>query len=133
MTLNIDRPTIEQNFIQRSISADTTAVSIYPSGSQGDYITAMIFSVPTGEAQSAFVGKQNVGIGSGLEIPVGVPIAIYGGQTRQLYELQKPLTSLDCDNEPFAVPIPVFDPSNWFVIAAAATVFNITLFPEAYV
>jgi hypothetical protein len=134
----VTRPIIPQEFTPLTVTADVAAVSIDPGGSLSQYVTSMILSVPTGEAQPAFLGNGTVVAGLGIEIPVGIPIAIAKDQTRQLYELQEPLwkrwIALICQMEPpRSIPLVCFDTSQYFVAAAAATVVNIMLFPEPYV
>lgn len=103
----------------------------------------MLINVPSTAANSVFFGfGSGVSTTSGEEIRAGNPQAFQPDNTREQWELQRPLEMI-CIMLATALGFPtpgpyrpnrvVFDASDWFLIAAAPTTVSVMLFyiPEA--
>lgn len=102
-------------------------------------VDAIVIDVYSTAVNSVFLGYgSSVTVLSGTEIRPGLPVEMSNETERQLWELQGPLemiaammaTSLNLPQlGQFRAPRPVFDPSQWWLVAAQNTQVTILLFP----
>ena len=135
----VDRPYVLQPINGFSITAGTTAIALSVNTELvSTFIDSILIGVPSAEAQGIFFGNQGVSLASGFPIEPGTSINLRLSNERQMYEVQAPLLQLveffKCKfQEPTAIPFVIWDPSQVFVIAAAATDVRVVLFKSAYV
>ena len=128
------RDILRQDFTTFSFVATTAPQPIAQLG-VNSMIDTIMFSLPTGAANSVFFGSDaSVSITSGIEIAPGSPsILAIVHDGRQLYELQDPLIALQAtaqcrDIDPRLIPFVVWDVSQIYLVAAANTTLAIGLF-----
>src|ERR1700688_1698585 len=84
------RVPIEQTFFNFPLVVGVVPTPVSSQIQLGSLIASMIFSNPSTNANSVFLGDQNVSLTSGIEIVVGSSPILSIQQTRQLYEVQDP-------------------------------------------
>ena len=124
---NIVRPTLYQTISNFVIVVGNTPTPISSITTKSDLITSFVLSLDAGAANNVFWGDQNVTINTGIEIVRGAgPLLFAIDDQRQIYESQYPLMfiaeALGCKpNQGYGVPYVVWDLSQIYLIAAAAT------------
>lgn len=137
---SVNRPLVAQEWATNGLTVNVAPAQ--PLGPQFP-ITAMIdafyITVPAAAANSIFIGgNPAVTITNGLELLAGTTSAfIIEHEDRQLYELQKPLIDMArtmCNPEsPETIPFVVWDLSQVYVVAVAATVISFAPFKAMYI
>ena len=136
IALGTKRPLIGQQFRTFSFAVGVTPLPIAPDVDLTKLITTFVISNPIAGA-SVYFGNGGVSTTTGLEIQPGTAPVFEVAQTRQLYELQGPLLDINAamqcrrmEAEP--LPFVVWDMTQVFLVAAAATTVSIGLFPTMY-
>ena len=133
------RQTLVQEFNTIPFTAGVAASPISASLGPSSLVSTVIFSVPTGAANSVFLGTDaGVTILSGLEIPPGSPQQYRVVNERELVEVESVLLdlllSLTCRrSNADIVPIVVWDLSKMYLIAVAPTNMAIGVFKEMWI
>lgn len=138
------RQFIGQQFSTFGITVPVTAIPINSSLGITSLITTIVLSVPTGAANSVFLGADaGVTITSGLEIPPGNPQQYRVINERELVELESPLldmlTMQICNQggkgaaQSEVVPFIVWDVSQMYLIATANTAMTVGVFKEMWI
>jgi len=104
-------------------------------------IDTFIITVPSTAANSVFLGfNQGVIVGNGIELLIGTTVQFkIDHDTRQLYELQNLLININggvCGqpvNPKELIPFVVWDMSQIYVVAAAATAITFATFKAVYI
>lgn len=122
------RPIVYQNFTTFVIAVGIVPTQISTAFTKVDLIDSFTLSLDAGAANNVFIGDQGVTIASGLEIVAGGgPLTFRIRNQNQHYELQEPLLNiaetLQCAGPvaPKAIPFNVWDLSQIYLVAAAAT------------
>ena len=137
LQLGLKRPLVTQQFITFSVSVTTSPLPLTTTVNKEQLITSFIISNPS-TGISVFIGNQGVSTTTGLEVIAGTtPVFEILQEGRQLYELQEPALDIvsgqQCRRvEAFGIPFIVWDMTQWFVVAAAATTISVALFPAPY-
>lgn len=136
MPQNLNRPLVEQTFLNYALSVQTTPTPINAALSWTSYIRSFAVSVPAAAANPVYIGDATVTTASGFELSTGNH-AFAIEQERQLYEAQFPLldiaTILGCQPaKPEKIPFEVFVMANWYLVAAAVTDVRILLFKAPF-
>lgn len=133
------RTPIEQTFFNFSISVPNTPVPLSSQIQVPSLITSIILSNPSSNANSVFMGDQNVTTLTGIEITVGSAPILSLAQERQLYEVQDPMLlaaqTLACQKtDAIQIPLVVFNPQKIFLIAGVAgpTIVACMMFRSVY-
>ena len=136
----VNRTIAYQNFETFNINVGTTPTQLSQSiGTKLELVDSFTVSVDAGAANNVFVGGQNVTIVNGLEIVRGAgPVTFEIINQDQQYDLQEPLIaiaeSLQCaPHQPREIPFIVWDFSQIFMIAAAATNVRIAPFRSMFI
>lgn len=132
-----ERPLIRQAFYASAlvVPASPSVIQLSQANQQvslDTLIVAFSISVPNGGANSIWVGDSSITPANfnGTEIVPGVTKTFWIEDTRQLYEIQQPLTEIDtCGADPFTVPLAVWDLSNWYASATAQITVGLMLYP----
>lgn len=129
------RPPVFQRAINYSITANTTPIPLI---NQQTPCEAMLIDVYSTAANSIFFGfSSGLTLTNGVEIRVGNPLILSPSNGREQWEIQKPLEFIAAILAqqaglpaigPYRAPRVVFDASDYFVIAAAATAVSVMLF-----
>lgn len=126
--LGIDRPTYYQLIEPFVVAVQTTPTQIFPQQTKADLIDSFTLSLDAAAANNVFIGGMSVTVNTGLEIVAGGgPITFRIINKNQHYELQSPLLRLADMNcnlppiEPIAIPFGIWDLSQIYLVAAAAT------------
>lgn len=132
------RQLLVQAFNVFPVVVGTNPTPLVTSGGVTAYIEAFVLAVPSTAANSIFLGNQGVTITSGMELVPGEKFGPTLIGQRQLYELQFPLLkiaeALQCKLEqPYEVPYVVWDLTNIYAVAAAATTCFLLPFKAPYV
>ena len=136
---HVRRPYVIQPLLIFPLPVGTSATAIANSPNLVDaYIDSIFVNIPSAAANPVFFGMNNVTIATGLELQPGLIINFALNNERQLYELQYPIldiaTAMKCETQvPDRLPVVVWDPSQLFLVAAAATDVRIALFKNPYV
>lgn len=140
--MQVTRPLVKQEFTTLAFTVPVApAAPLMPQAGLGAMIDSFVITVPSTAANSIFLGSdQGVVVGSGIELLPSTTTAFkIDHDTRQLYELQNLLDHLNnglCGtpvNPKDAIPFVVFDMSNIFVVAAAATAITFAVFKAVYI
>jgi hypothetical protein len=135
----INRPVIFQPFSSFVLAVAVTATPMVSTPNKSDLIDSFIVSLDAGAANNIFMGDGGVTIASGIEIVAGGgPINFLIRNQDQNYDVQIPLMdiarTLQCQTQqPFAIPFVVWDCSQVYFIAAAATNVRIALFRSQFI
>lgn len=135
----IQRPIIFQPFSTFAVTAGTTATPIMPTSTKVDLINSFVLSVDAGAANNVFVGDQGVTVTSGLEIVAGGgPVLFSVEDERMKYEILFPLMagleSFQCKTpQGFGIPFIMWDLSQIYLIAAAATNVRCAVFRSQFI
>jgi hypothetical protein len=135
----IDRPIVVQHFTTFVLAVGTVATQISVAFTKVDLIDSFAISLDAGAANNVFIGDQGVTVNSGLEIVAGGgPINFVIRNQRQHYELQEPAIAaaetLQCQPiTPRAIPFVVWDLSQVYLVAAAATNVRIAPFRSMFI
>jgi hypothetical protein len=131
------RPQVFQRAINYTIQI-LAANTPVPLINQDTPCDSMLINVYSTAANSVFFGfGSGITVSSGIEIQAGAPVIITPDNTREMWDLQKPLefiaALLAYQNGlpalgPYRAPRVVFNASDYFVVAAAATAVSIMLF-----
>lgn len=136
------RTPIEQYFLQYALAVGTVPTPVNGNLDLSSLITSFVISNASANLNSVFLGGSNVTIQTGnnvgIEIKTGDAPSFAINQARQLYELQFPLLrsteALICaPQQPDDQPVFVFNMTNWFLIATAATTVSVMLFKEPFI
>lgn len=111
------------------VAVATTPTQIFPQQTKSDLIDSFTLSLDAAAANNVFIGGLAVTVNTGLEIVAGGgPITFRIRNQRQHYEIQEPLIkiadTMNCNApplEPLAIPFGVWDLTQIFLVAAAAT------------
>jgi len=135
----INRPILFQPFSSFILAVGITPTPMVATPNKSDLVDSFIVSLDAGAANNIFMGDGNVNINSGIEIIAGGgPVNFKIINQDQRYELQLPLMemarTLQCQSDqPFAIPFIVWDCSQIYFIAAAATNVRISLFRSQFI
>jgi hypothetical protein len=134
------RVPIEQSFTPGQLGVTAAAQPI--SGLDINNLTeAFIVSNPSTNANSVFIGDSSVSITNGIEITPGSQLLFSVREERQLYEIQNALIKIfemvKCSAypDPDLIPLVVWNPSHFFLVAAVAGPTNVSMifFRNVYV
>lgn len=137
--MNVQRNLLRQEFTTFALTVQTTAGPINANMGLNTLVDSLILSVPASAANNVFLGGDaGVTILSGIEIVAGSPIQLAILNERQLYELQSPLMEMavvaTCRQlQPEAIPFVVWDISQIYLVAAAATPMAVGVFKAMYI
>lgn len=132
------RPLLFQPIVSRVVVVGTAPVSLDPIGNINQMVGTFAVSVPTG-AVNCFIGDSNVTITSGLEIVAGAGAVEFAIEDeRMLYELMNPNMKmaeiLGCQPfNPTDIPLVLWDLSQVYVVAAAASTIAVNTFKTQFV
>lgn len=132
------RPVIEQTFFSASILVGTVPTPLAGSLTTTSMIDAFILSNFSTNANSVFGGDAGITTNAGVEIIKGAGVTFRISQTRQLYEIQNPVlvsaqVALCSTMPPDSIPVIVWNPSNFYLIASAPTTIGVIFFRNVYV
>ena len=144
------REPIEQLFVNFTLAVATTPTPLNPSQDINSYIQSFYVCNSSFNANSIFWGDGQVtahsagSIGTGIEIPVGTTQQFLILQDRQLYEIQDSVNDIlafltsqvpNCtvQSSTMKVPVIVWNPANFFLIAAVATTASISVMRNVYI
>jgi len=122
-----------------TIGTAPTQLSTVLSFTKQDLIDSLIISVDAGAANNVFIGGQGVTITNGIELVAGAgPVLLEIVNQNQHYELQEPIIAiaetLQCaPNMPRQIPFVVWDLSQIYMVAAAATNVRIAPFRSVFI
>lgn len=129
------RPAVFQRALNYSIAANTTPVPLINQDTPCDSILLDVYSTA---ANSVFFGfGSGITVTSGIEIQAGAPVIITPDNTREMWDLQKPLEFIAAMMAyqfglpalgPYRAPRVVFNAKDYFVVAPAATAVSVMLF-----
>jgi hypothetical protein len=125
------RQPIEQLFVTFPLVVNSVPTPLSAALDINAYVQSFDICNPSANTASVFWGDGQVtastagSIGSGIEILTGTTQTFVIRQERQIYELQDPAiviaTKEACDViHPQMIPVVVWNPSNFFLIATAA-------------
>lgn len=135
----INRPVLFQPFSSFVLPVAITPTPILSNPSKSDLIDSFIVSLDAAAANNVFMGDGSVTVASGIEIVAGGgPVNFRIVNQNQQYDLQIPVMAiartLQCQQEmPFSIPFIIWDCSQVFFIAAAATNVRIMLFRSQFI
>lgn len=132
------RPVIRQDFTTLLLTVGTVPTPLNGAFDINSLITSFIIAVPSTAANSVFLGNGGVTITNGLELLAGTSPVFIIENYKQPYEMQGPLIKIEenlkqCEADVDALPFIVWDPSQIFLIAAAATNVSVAFFKEMFV
>jgi hypothetical protein len=137
--LQVNRPTVYQNFETFTLTVLVTPTQISTAFTKVELIDSFVISVDAGAANNVFIGGPGVTITNGLEIVAGAgPVNFRIRNQRQTYDLQAPVINiaevLQCvPNQPVSLPFVVWDFSQIYLVAAANTNVRIAPFRSMFV
>ncbi len=136
--MSTQRPVIEQTFFSASIAVGVAATPLAQQLNLSSMIEGFILSNFSSNANSVFAGDAGVTTTSGVEIIKGAGVTWRISQTRQLYEIQNPTlvsaqVALCQSMTGDMIPVIVWNPSNFYLIAAAPTTIGAMFFRNVYV
>lgn len=135
---NISRTVLFQPFSTFVVTVNLGPIQISPVQDKTSLVESFVLSIDAA-AGSAFIGDSTVTVASGLEIVAGAgPVLFENVNQKQSYELQKPLIGIaetvQCmNNEPLAIPFIIWDLSQIYLVAAAATTVRVAAFRAQYI
>lgn len=137
MATQIIRSPIEQTFFNFALAVGTTPTPVSSQIQIASLISSIIFSNPSTNANSVFLGDQNVSTTSGIEIVVGASPVLSIQQTRQLYEVQDPSlftaqVAMCAPLTPISIPVIVWNPLTMYFVASAPTTIGVMMFRNVY-
>ena len=139
MPFSVQRPLVAQEWATQGFTVNVApAQPLGPNLGITSMIDSFYITVPAAAANSIFIGgNPAVTTANGLELLAGTTSRFLVSQARQLYELQKPLLDVArtmCNIEhPEAIPFVVWDMSQIYVVAVAATVISFAPFKAMYI
>lgn len=139
MIRNIVRQIVPQPFTTFILAVGTVATAISTVFTKADLIDSFCVSLDAGAANNVFIGDQGVTVNSGLEIVAGGgPVNFLIRNQFQQYEIQGPLLdaveTLQCQQkEALSLPYIVWDLSQIYMVAAAATNVRIAPFRSQFI
>lgn len=129
------RPAVSQRAINFSIAANTTPVPLINQDTPCD---SMVLNVYSTAANSVFFGfGSGITTVSGIEIRAGLPVVVAPDNTREMWDLQRPLEFIAAlmayqygmpAPGPYRAPRVVFNAKDYFVVAPALTAISVMLF-----
>lgn len=135
----VQRNLIKQEFTTFGLQVQTTAGPINANMGLTAMIDAIIISVPASAANNIFLGGDaGVTITTGIEIVAGSPVLFaINHDGRQLYEIQEPLikiaaAAMCADQKPETIPFVVWDISQMYLVASAATNIAVGVFKAMF-
>jgi hypothetical protein len=137
--MQVVRDIVHQPFDTFLIVVGVAPTQILPTQTKADLIDSFVVSVDAGAANNIFIGGNGVTIATGLEIVAGAgPINFLIRQQHQQYELQEPLLAtaeiLGCARQSArSIPFVIWDLSQVYLIAAAATNARIAVFRAPFI
>lgn len=135
----INRPVIFQPFSSFVLPVAITPTPMISTPNKSDLVDSFIVSLDAGAANNIFMGDGGVTLNSGIEIIAGGgPVNFLIDNQKQHYDLQLPLMdiarTLECQtSQPFAIPFVVWDCSQIYFIAIAATNVRIMMFRSQFI
>jgi hypothetical protein len=137
--MQVNREIVFQPFNTYVLAVGVGPTQIFPAQTKADLIDSFVVSVDAGAANNVFIGGNGVTIANGLEIVAGGgPINFVIRNQNQHYELQEPAIAIaemiGCVGQfPKAIPFIVWDLSQVYLVAAAATNVRIALFRAPFI
>ena len=137
--LSIVRSIVPQPLTTFILAVGTAPTPISTVFTKSDLIDSFVVSLDAAAANNVFIGDQGVTINSGLEIiRGGGPVNFVIRNQWQQYDLQQPLTDANEANQcaeqmPYAIPFVVWDLSQIYMVAAAATNVRISPFRSQFI
>lgn len=139
MTMVVQRNLVRQEFSTFGITVQTTGGPINANMGITAMVDAIILSVPASAANNVFLGGDaGVTITTGIEIVAGSPVLFaIDHDGRQMYELQEPLVKMASvamclEQRPEAIPFVVWDISQMYLVASAATNMAVGVFKAMF-
>ena len=135
----IVRDIVPQPFTSFVLAVQITPTAISTLFTKAELIDSFVVSLDAAAANNVFIGDQGVTIASGLEIVRGGgPINFRILNQWQQYELQQPLVDANTANQcgeqmPRALPFIVWDLSQIYLVAVAATNVRIAPFRSQFI
>jgi hypothetical protein len=138
------RTPLKQEFTCYPVTVGVVPAPVNAALSLSSLISTIAFSVPTGAANSVFLGPDaSVSITTGLEIPPGIVQQYRTNNERELIELESPLLSILFQVLCFfgiknqvqgeEVPLVVWDLSQMYLVATAPTAMVVGTFKEIWI
>ena len=137
--MQVNREVVTQPFDHFVVVVGVAPTQILPTQTKADLIDSFVVSVDAAAANNIFIGGNGVTIANGLEIVRGGgPINFIIRQQHQHYELQEPVLAiaeiLACNNYlARAIPFIIWDLSQIYLVAAAATNARIAVFRSPFI
>lgn len=137
--MQVVRDIVHQPFDTFVVVVGVAPTQILPTQTKADFIDSFVVSVDAGAANNVFIGGNGVTIATGLEIVAGAgPINFLIRQQNQHYELQEPAIAvaeiLGCAKQTArSIPFIVWDLSQVYLIAAAATNVRVAVFRAPFI
>jgi hypothetical protein len=140
MTMIVQRSLVRQEFSTFGLTVQTTAGPVNANMQIGAMIDAIILSVPASAANNVFLGGDaGVTITTGIEIVAGSPVLFaIDHDGRQLYEVQEPLLEMASaylcrELRPESIPFVLWDISQMYLVASAATNMAVGVFKAMFI
>ncbi|MCI0618942.1 hypothetical protein L0244_38710 [bacterium] len=139
MPQQVVRSILYQPFTTFVIAVAVTPTPIFPQQTKTDMIDSFVLSLDAAAANNVFIGDQGVTIASGLEIVAGGgPLNFVIRNQPMHYEVMYPTLeiakTLQCqDTQGYGVPFVVWDLSQIYLVAAAATNIRCTPFRSQFI
>lgn len=137
--MQIVRDIVFQSFDTFLLAVGVAPTQILPTQTKADLIDSFVVSVDAAAANNVFIGGNGVTIANGLEIVAGAgPINFVKRQQNQHYELQEPALAvadiLGCVHQaPRSIPFVIWDLSQVYMVAAAATNVRVAVFRAPFI
>lgn len=151
MPLGDIRQPIEQLFVTFPLTVNTVPTPLNPSQDINSYIQSFFVCNPSFNANSVFWGDNQVSassagptIGSGIEIVAGTTQSFVISEERQFYEIQDSLndiltmlvsqaTQCNVQSNIMKIPVIVWNPANFYLVAAATTTVSVAIMRSVYI
>lgn len=137
--MQVNRTIAYQNFETFVLAVGTTPTPLSSLFTKADLIDSFTVSVDAAAANNVFIGGQAVTVDNGLEIVRGAgPVSFEIVNQNQHYEIQSPVIAiaeaLNCRPlEPVSIPFIVWDLSQIYMVAAAATNVRVAPFRSIFI
>lgn len=131
--MRINRPIVAQPILNYALTVLITPTPVNVQDFLTAYVDTILVCLPSTAANSIFWGNESVTLASGLEITPGNTVSFATVNERQLYELQKPLLKIACDDTPEGITFVTWNCTSLNLIAAANTDVRIALFKNPFV
>ena len=144
------REPIEQLFVNYTVAVATTPTQLNPSMDISAYVQSFFICNPSFNANNVFWGDGQVtassagNIGTGIEIIAGTTQQFIILQDRQFYEIQDSINDIiaflssqvkgcTIQSSVMKVPVVVWNPANFFLVAAVATTVSVSVMRNVYI